>query len=119
MSYVPEDYEGQGEYSVQTRSESFTLRGEWSDERAERAAGLRHGIWVYPDVEGGQQGSIEVLLEDVDKLRVCLDVVQWVKATSERGEPFEDVPACYEVVDPSDGEHLLARVRTREQAQRI
>lgn len=117
MSHVPEEQYGQGEYGVQTRRESFTLRGEWADDPALRRSGLRHGITLYPDVADGDQGSIEVLTEDIGKLRVCLDVVEWIAARGEQGEPFEGVAACHEVTGPA-GE-LLARVRTSDQAQRL
>jgi hypothetical protein len=61
-----------GEYSVEVRRESFYLRGEDSyfEER-------RHAIQVYPSSEGRHsQGTVEILIEDIPKIRAALDAVE-------------------------------------------
>jgi hypothetical protein len=61
-----------GEYSVEVRSESFYLRGEDS-----YLAVQRHALFVYPNPSpDGRQGTVEILIEDIDKIRACLDAVE-------------------------------------------
>lgn len=58
-----------GEYEVEVRRESFYLRGEDS------YSGLqRHAIHLYPHECG--QGTIELLIEDIPKIRAALDLVE-------------------------------------------
>lgn len=58
-----------GEYSVEVRRESFYLRGEDTYE-GER----RHAFHLYPHPCG--QGAVEILIEDIPKLRAALDQVE-------------------------------------------
>lgn len=70
-----------GEYATEVRSESFYLHGETPKVAVEAA---RHGIFLYPHYLNERQGSIELLLEDIPKLRAILDAVEaYVK--EERG----------------------------------
>lgn len=60
---------GMGEYTVEVRRESFVISGEDSyDERR------RHAIFCYPNKTG--QGSVEILTEDIPKIRALLDLVE-------------------------------------------
>lgn len=61
-----------GEYRVEIRRKSFYLHGD-GDSRA--SGGDGHAITVYPDLLDPDVGTIEVLLEDVPKLRACLDAI--------------------------------------------
>lgn len=97
MGYLPQPTEEMGEYSVEVRHESFYLFGEdpfvpggtepchrstcdvvgdhehWAKGTYEKK---RHGIYVYPNpVVDGAQGSIELLIEDIPKIRAALDQV--------------------------------------------
>ncbi len=58
-----------GEYSVEIRRESFYLRGQDTYDGEKR-----HAIHVYPDSCG--QGNVEILLEDIPKIRAALDQVE-------------------------------------------
>ncbi len=62
-----------GEYSVEVRRESFYLRGEDSYDRERR-----HAIELYPSSNDGRhgQGTAEILIEDIPKIRACLDAVE-------------------------------------------
>lgn len=55
-----------GEYIVEVRRESFYLQG----------LGKRHAIIVYPDVDDQNTGVVEILLEDIPKIRAALDQVE-------------------------------------------
>lgn len=58
-----------GEYTVEVRRESFVISGEDSyDERR------KHAIFCYPNKTG--QGSVEILTEDIPKIRALLDLVE-------------------------------------------
>lgn len=60
-----------GEYSVEVRRESFYLRGEdtFSGEK-------EHAIYLYPNpYPSGRQGTVEIPLEDIPKIRAALDAV--------------------------------------------
>jgi len=57
-----------GEYRVEVRRESFHLHGEGGEDD-------RHAIIVYPDSLNPEIGTVEILLEDVPKLRACLDAI--------------------------------------------
>jgi len=59
-----------GEYNAEVRRESFYLHGE--DSRRDRA---RHAIFVYPNGETGQ-GTAEILIEDIPKIRAVLDEIE-------------------------------------------
>lgn len=98
MGYVLSDDEltpAAGEYSGEVRSESFYLAGESNFVRkgtvpcppdctaeGEHTHGdwgyveQRHGIFVYPVSEEVNQGSIEILIEDIPKIRAVLDAVE-------------------------------------------
>lgn len=62
-----------GEYSVEVRRESFYLRGEDCYE-AENNGGAypRHVIYHY----GTRAGTVEILIEDIPKIRAALDQVE-------------------------------------------
>lgn len=60
-----------GEYSVEVRRESFYLRGEDSTHFDQR-----HAIELYPHYAGGNQGTVEILIEDIPKIRAALDQVE-------------------------------------------
>lgn len=62
-----------GEYSVEVRRESFYLRGADTYERAQR-----HAIELYPSSQDGRhsQGTVEILIEDIPKIRAALDLVE-------------------------------------------
>ena len=70
-----------GEYSVEVRRESFYLRGEDSYDRERR-----HAIELYPSSEDGRhnQGSVEILIEDIPKIRAALDRVEQYLAIQRR-----------------------------------
>ena len=58
-----------GEYSVEVRRESFYLRGEDSFHKT-----AVHGMQLYTNAHG--QGTVEILIEDIPKIRAALDVVE-------------------------------------------
>lgn len=58
-----------GEYTVEVRRESFCLRGEDTYEGPRR-----HAIHLYPNDCG--QGTAEILIEDIPKIRAALDQVE-------------------------------------------
>lgn len=58
-----------GEYSVEVRRESFYLQGENTFDGEKR-----HAIHTYPDACG--QGNVEILIEDIPKIRAALDQVE-------------------------------------------
>jgi hypothetical protein len=62
-----------GEYSVEVRRESFYLRGEDS-----YLVEKRHAIELYPSSQDGRhsQGTVEILIEDIPKIRAALDQVE-------------------------------------------
>jgi hypothetical protein len=60
-----------GEYSVEVRRESFYLRGEDSYEDE-----VEHGIFLYPSPSTGRQGTVEILIEDIPKIRAALDHIE-------------------------------------------
>lgn len=118
MGHIPGDYPELGEYSVEVRRESFYLKGEESYEEEGR-----HALCLYPSSpdRSHNQGTAELLIEDLDKLRCALDLVDWIDQQGERGEPYQGVIGCWELhLVWSDREHeLLARVRTHAQAKRL
>jgi hypothetical protein len=68
-----------GEYSVEVRRESFYLRGADSYDKEQR-----HAIELYPSSIDGRhgQGTVEILIEDIPKIRAALDLVEtYVKNT--------------------------------------
>jgi hypothetical protein len=85
MGFCVESTPEMGEYSVEVRSESFYLNGEYNvlteEELESYQAGetmyhkRRHGIVVYENGETGQ-GTTEILIEDIPKLRAALDEVE-------------------------------------------
>jgi hypothetical protein len=96
MGYVLSDDElgpDAGEYSGEVRRESFYLQGEANFCRigdapcpngctvdGEHTHGAydyekkRHGIFVYGNESG--QGTVEILIEDIPKIRAVLDAVE-------------------------------------------
>lgn len=60
-----------GEYSVEVRRESFYLRGEDSYDKP-----ARHALELYPSRPGNNQGTVEILIEDIPKIRAALDLVE-------------------------------------------
>jgi len=59
-----------GEYIAEVRRESFYLQG----------TGKRHTLTLYPDVDNTDTGVVEILIEDIPKIRAALDAVeQYVK----------------------------------------
>lgn len=60
-----------GEYSVEVRRESFYLRGADSYDKRQR-----HAIELYPSSPDGRQGTVEILIEDIPKVRAALDAVE-------------------------------------------
>lgn len=58
-----------GEYMVEVRRESFYLQG----------TGKRHTLTLYPDVDNSDTGVVEILIEDIPKIRAALDAVERFK----------------------------------------
>lgn len=71
MGLLVESTPEMGEYSVEIRSESFYLRGDDSYN-----GNVRHAIELYPSPPGGNQGTVEILIEDIPKIRAALDLVE-------------------------------------------
>lgn len=68
MGMILESTKEMGEYSVEVRRESFYLRG---------MDGSRHHITVYPHTDRPvSAGTVEILTEDIPKLRACLDAIE-------------------------------------------
>lgn len=59
-----------GEYEVEVRRESFYLRGARNEDDQ-----ARHAINLYPDKPIGRQGTVEILIEDIPKIRAALSLV--------------------------------------------
>lgn len=57
-----------GEYHVEVRRESFYLQG--IDPKN------RHTLILYPDVDNQDSGVVEILTEDIPKIRAALDAVE-------------------------------------------
>lgn len=70
MAAILEPTPEMGEYGVNLRSESFVLHGEDSYDGKRR-----HAIFCYPNEKSGQ-GSVEILIEDIPKIRAALDLVE-------------------------------------------
>lgn len=75
MGFVAEPTPEMGEYSVEVRRESFYLRGEDAYGKS-RADAPRHGITVNPTPGEHGQGTVEILIEDIPKIRAALDQVE-------------------------------------------
>lgn len=73
MGYCPESTPEMGEYSIEVRRESFYLRGDdtYNEEK-------RHAIELYPSSKdkSHNQGTVEILIEDIPKIRASLDLVE-------------------------------------------
>lgn len=73
MGFCAEPVPEMGEYSVEVRSESFYLRGEdCYDAEHNGAEYPRHIIHTY----GKRAGTVEILIEDISKIRAALDQVE-------------------------------------------
>jgi hypothetical protein len=102
MGYCAEPTEEMGEYSVEVRSESFVLSGQDGFQRigdrpceagcdvdGQHTHGTwgykreRHAITVYPHGDINQ-GSVEILIEDIPKVRAALDQVERIEAGEKR-----------------------------------
>lgn len=86
MGYCADPTPEMGEYSVEVRGESFMLRGE---EPRTAYDASRHGIFLYPTFKGGRQGSVEILIEDIPKIRAALDQVEAVLVGGRPSHPTE------------------------------
>lgn len=71
MGFCPESTPEMGEYSVEVRRESFYLRGADSYNGS-----VEHAIELYPSSSGGHLGTVEILIEDIPKIRAALDLVE-------------------------------------------
>src|ERR1700677_2866052 len=69
-----------GEYSVEVRRESFYITGEDSSE-----GDRRHAFHVYHSRPDGIQGTVEILIEDIPKIRAALDQVEAFCNEREKG----------------------------------
>lgn len=69
MGHCLESTPEMGEYSVEVRRESFYLVGADSYDKPQR-----HAIEMYPGPNN--QGTVEILIEDIPKIRACLDAVE-------------------------------------------
>jgi hypothetical protein len=70
MGFCPDSTPEMGEYSVEVRRESFYLRGA----STYNVRPQRHAIHIYDDGQG--QGTVEILTEDIPKIRAALDLVE-------------------------------------------
>jgi hypothetical protein len=75
MGYCAKPTTDMGEYSVEVRSESFILRGEDS-----YLGEKEHGLFVWAVPHDGRQGSVEILLADIPKIRAALDQAERINA---------------------------------------
>jgi len=66
MGMMLESTPEMGEYSVEVREESFYL---WSEDDE------KHPIIIYPTYEN-EIGTVEILIEDITKIRACLDCIE-------------------------------------------
>lgn len=108
MGFVLTQTAAMGEYGGEVRQESFYLRGEpnWTEEghKAER----RHGIYLYPSQPGDRQGTCEILIEDIPKVRAVLAAVEAHVSRGKEGDVSGSIIAAgrsadravYRTVDP-------------------
>lgn len=85
MGMVLDETPPMGEFGGEVRSESFYLRGEYNGQTDEERAAeggrgplyrkRRHAITVYENGDTGQ-GTVEILIEDIPKVRAVLDAVE-------------------------------------------
>jgi len=94
MGFCLTETEAMGEYGGEVRRESFYLRGETNEfkevgtqpchcgkpdcratEPRYEYQKARHGIVVYENGDCGQ-GTVEILIEDIPKVRAVLDAVE-------------------------------------------
>lgn len=95
MGFILQSTPEMGEYGVEVRSESFCLGGEYNFERIGEKpcpAGCdvdgdhthseyghvkkRHSIIMYPVSEEVNQGTVEILIEDIPKIKACFDEIE-------------------------------------------
>lgn len=82
MGHLPDSTPEMGEYSVEVRRESFYLKGEYLfDPEQGRYVKHKHAITVYENGDCGQ-GTVEILIEDIPKIRAALDLVEKTVAES-------------------------------------
>ena len=85
MGYCPDPSPDMGEYSIEVRNESFYLRGEQP-----KHVDSRHGIYLYLSTyesgEKARQGTCEILIEDIPKIRAALDQVERILAGNPNNE---------------------------------
>lgn len=106
MGYVADPTEEMGEYSVEVRDESFYLRGEYNVQENEaiacpgncdvigshkhsggiRYVNRRHAITVH-ETGDSRQGTVEILIEDIPKIRAALDQVECIFYKKKDCEP--------------------------------
>lgn len=101
MGFIAEMTTEHGDYSVEIRHESFYLYGSDSSE-----------IFVYPHADKGT-GTVEMLTKDIDKIRACLDLVEF-HDQGERGKyRYENIVSHFEITLDHKTE---AVVRTQTEA---
>lgn len=77
MGFLPEMPDEAGEYHVEVRRESFYMKGAYQEFDARDCP--RHAIIVYPSTDFPvSSGNVEILIEDIPKIRACLDTVEAV-----------------------------------------
>jgi hypothetical protein len=82
MGFILDQTPEMGEYGGEVRRESFYLRGEDTYDYAYNGAPLpRHVIIQYPQYGSSGRvataaGTVEILLEDIPKIRAVLDAVE-------------------------------------------
>lgn len=77
MGFCLEQSPAMGEYSAEVRRESFYLRGDDPYDYVYNGAPMpRHAIIFYPTQVGAHVGTVELLLEDIPKIRAVLDAVE-------------------------------------------
>jgi hypothetical protein len=98
-----------GPYGVEMRGESFTLTGEFNFERVGDApcppgctvdgehkhgewgyVKKRHSITMYPASDEVNQGTVEILVEDIPLIRAALDAAERYLREKRGGVPWEE-----------------------------
>jgi hypothetical protein len=102
MGFIPEMPAAAGEYSLESRRESFIIRGTGSAK-----------IFAYEQLDG--HASVELSSADIPQLRVCLDVIE------SGNRNHAPVDAAFEVLakDEHGNTEQVALVRTEKEAEDI